>query len=136
MGRFSNKVAIKSGQILRCLVTLSPTKSVRSPKASEASILVTVVFEHTQLWTQQTVAVVLQSLSHVQLFGIPWTVAHQAPLSSTISWSVLIFMSIESVMLSNHLTLCCSLLLLCSIFPSIRVFSNKSALGIRWPKYC
>ena len=60
--------------------------------------------------------------------------AHQAPLSSTISWSLLKLMSIESVMPSNHLILCHPLLLLPSIFPSIRVFSNESALHIRWPK--
>ena len=79
--------------------------------------------------------VVIQLLSHVRLFATPLTAAHQAPLSFTISESLLIFMSIESVMLSNHLSLCCSLLLL-SIFPSIRVFSNESALHSRWPKYC
>ena len=61
--------------------------------------------------------------------------AHQAPLFSTISWSLLKFMSIESVMPSNHLILCRSLLLLLSVFPSIRVFSSELALHIRWPKY-
>ena len=65
----------------------------------------------------------------------PWTVAHQASLSITNSWSLLKFTSIELVMPSNHLILCCPLLLLPSIFPSIRVFSNESALHIRWPKY-
>ena len=60
---------------------------------------------------------------------------HQSPLSSTVSWSLLGLMSIESVMLSNHLILCRPLLLLPSIFPSIRVFSNESTLRIRWPKY-
>ena len=79
--------------------------------------------------------IVVQSLSRVQLFVTPWTAAHQAPLSFTISWSLLKFMSIESVMLSNHLIFCLPLLLLPSIFPSIRVFSNGSALRIRWPKY-
>ena len=64
-----------------------------------------------------------------------WTAAHQAPLSSTVSWSLLKFMSVESVMLSNHLILCCPLLLWPSIFPSIRVFSSESAFCIRWPKY-
>ena len=63
------------------------------------------------------------------------TAACQAPLSFTVSWSLLRFMSIESMMLSNHLILCCSLLLLPSIFPSIRVFSKESAFCIRWPKY-
>ena len=79
--------------------------------------------------------VVVQSPTHVQFFGTPWTVACQAPLSSTISWSLLKFMSIKSVMLSNHLILWDPLLLLSSILPSIRVFSNKSALCIKWPKY-
>ena len=65
----------------------------------------------------------------------PWTAAHQASLSFTISWSLLRFMSIELVTLSNHLILCCPLLLLPSIFPRIRVFSNESVLHIRWPKY-
>ena len=79
--------------------------------------------------------VVVQSLCRVQLFVTPWTAAHQASLSFTISWSLLKLMSIESVMPSNHIILCCPLLLLPSIFPSIRVFSNESALHIRWPKY-
>ena len=65
----------------------------------------------------------------------PWTAAYQASLSFTISWSLLKFMSIESVMPSNNLILCCPLLFLPSIFPNIRVFSNESALCIRWPKY-
>ena len=77
----------------------------------------------------------VQSLSHVQLFAAPWTVAHQASLSITSSWSLLNLMSIDLVMPSNHLILCHPLLLLPSIFPSIRVFSNESALLIRWPKY-
>ena len=77
----------------------------------------------------------LQSLSHIQLFETPWTAAHQDALSSTISWSLLKLMSIESVMPSNHLILCQLLLLLPSIFPSTRVFSNESILCIQWPKY-
>ena len=76
-----------------------------------------------------------QLLSCVQLFAIPRTTAHQSSLSFTISWSLLKLMSIESVMSSNHLILCHFLLLLPSIFPSIRVFSNESALCIRWSKY-
>ena len=71
--------------------------------------------------------------SHVRLLVTPWTVAHQASLSITNSQSLLKLMSIESVMPSNHLILCCPLLLLPSIFPSIRVFSNESVLCIRWP---
>ena len=77
----------------------------------------------------------VQSLSHVRLFATPWTAAHQASLSITNSQRLLKLMSIESVMPSNHLILCCPLLLSPSIFPSIRVFSNESALHIRWPKY-
>ena len=78
---------------------------------------------------------VVQSLSNVQLFVTPWTAALQAFLSFTISRSLLKLLSIESVMPSNHLILCWPLLLLPSIFPSIRVFSNESVLCIRWPKY-
>ena len=74
-------------------------------------------------------------LSHVRLFVTPWTEAHQASLSITNSLSLLKVMSIESVMPSNHLILCHPLLFLPSIFPSIRVFSNESAVCIRWPKY-
>ena len=80
--------------------------------------------------------VVVQSLGGVWLFATPWTAARQASLFSTISRSLFKLMSIDSVMPSNHLILCCPLLLLPSIFPSIRVFSNELALCIRWPKYC
>ena len=76
----------------------------------------------------------VQSLSCVQLFATPWTAACQASLSITNSWSLLKLMSIELVMPSNHLILCHPLLLLPSIFPSNRVFSNESVLCIRWPK--
>ena len=77
----------------------------------------------------------VQSLSRVWLFATPWITARQASLSTTNSQSLPKPMSIESVMPSNHLILCHPLLLLPSIFPSIRVFSNESALHIRWPKY-
>ena len=77
----------------------------------------------------------VQLLSCVRLFATPWTAAHQASLSITNSRSLLKLMSIESVMPSNHLILCRPLLLSPSIFPSIRLFSNESALCIRWPKY-
>ena len=77
----------------------------------------------------------VQSLSHVRLFATPWSPAHQASLSITNSRSPPKSMSIVSVMSSNDLILCHPLLLLPSIFPSIRVFSNESALCIRWPKY-
>ena len=76
----------------------------------------------------------VQLLSCVQLFVTPWTTAHQSSLSFTTSQSLLKLMPIESMMLSNHLMLCCPLLLP-SIFPSIRVFSNELALHIRWSKY-
>ena len=79
--------------------------------------------------------VVVQLLSHVRLFVTSWTVALQASLSFTISRSLLRLMSTEMVMPSDHLNLCPPLLLLPSVFPNIRVFSNESALGIRWPKY-
>jgi len=77
----------------------------------------------------------VQLLSRVQLFVTPWTTARQASLSTTNSWSLPKLMSIESVMPSNHLILCRPLVLLPSSFPSIRVFSNESALHIKWPKY-
>ena len=77
----------------------------------------------------------IQSLSRVRLFENPWTATQQASLSMTNSWSLLKLMNIESVLPSNHLILRCPLLLLPSIFSSIRVFSNESALHIRWPKY-
>ena len=77
----------------------------------------------------------VQSLSRVRLCGTPWTVAHQASLSITSSWSSLRLMSIEVVVSSNHLILWRPLLLLPSVFPTIRVFSDESVLHIRWPKY-
>ena len=77
----------------------------------------------------------VQSLSCIQLFVTPWTAAHQASLSITNSWNLLKLMSINSVMPFNRLILCYPLLLLLSIFPSIRVFSNESVLHIKWPKY-
>ena len=90
-----------------------------------------------RLWTQNDSKsyVVVQSLSHVWLFATPWTVACQALLSCTLSQSLLKFMSIESGMLSNHLTLCSPLLLLPWVFPSIKISSSESTLHIRWPKY-
>ena len=79
--------------------------------------------------------IVVQLLSRAPFLVTPWTAARQVSLSSTVSWSFLRFMSIESVMLSNHLILCHPLLLLPSIFPRIRVFSNELAFHIMWPKY-
>ena len=77
----------------------------------------------------------VQSLSHVQLFATPWTAASQVSLSITNSWSLLKLMAIKSVRPPNHFVLCRPLLLLPSIFPSIRVFLNESVLCIRWPKF-
>ena len=84
-------------------------------------------------WTESYV--VFQLLSHVRLFVTPWTATHRASLSLTVSQSLIKLTSVDSVKPSNHLILCLPLLLLPSIFPSIRVFSNESALGIKWPKY-
>ena len=88
-----------------------------------------------QGWTASLQFSSVQLLSHVWLFVTIWTAAHQSSLSITNSQSLLKLMSIESLMPSKHLILCYPLLLLPSIFPSIRVFSNESALCIRWPKY-
>ena len=82
-----------------------------------------------------SIFVVVQLLSCVRLLATPWTVARQGSLSFTNSWSLLRLMSIELVMPSNHRILCRPLLLLPSVFPSIRVFSSESVLHIRWPKY-
>ena len=94
------------------------------------------LLENSGQWQHQLVAVVVQSLGHVWLFVTSWTVSHQASLSFTIFWSLLKLMSTKFVMPSNHLILCHPLLLLPSIFPSVRVFSNELTLCIRWPKYC
>ena len=79
--------------------------------------------------------IIVQFFSHVWLFVIPWSGAHQTSLSITNSWSLLKLMAIKSVMPSNHLILCHPLLFPPSILPSIRVFSNESVLRTRWPKY-
>ena len=92
----------------------------------------TFIQEYSAFVTFSGLNVVVQSLSHVQLIATPWTAAHQASLSFTISRSLLRLMTIELVMSSNHLILCHSLLLLPSIFPSIRVFSSKLVIHIRW----
>ena len=88
--------------------------------------------DHARGWVTQLSSV--QSLSRIQLFATPWTAAGQASLSITFSMSLLKLMFIESVMPPSHLILCCPLLLLPPIPPSIRVFSNESALRIRWPE--
>ena len=112
------------------------------PKPRQVSPPSSLQWDHAgPLWTRnlplkgQGVKTSVQSLSRVQLFPTPWTAARQASLSITNSWSLLKLTSIESVMPSNHLILCCPLLLLPLIFPSIRVFSDESVLCIRWPKY-
>ena len=99
----------------------------------------TVLFSTVTFWESFildiVVVVIVQSLSHVQTFVTSWTAAYQASLSFTISQSLLKLMSIESVMPSSHLLLCHPLLLLPSIFLSIRVFSDESVLWVRWLKY-
>ena len=102
--------------LLDCWVSLCPT-SIATP--SPCVILL----------------VVVQSLSHVRLFATPWTAACQASLSFTISQKLPKLIFIESMMPSNHLILCCPLLLLPSVFPSIKFFSSESGLHITWPKY-
>ena len=89
----------------------------------------------TQNLPKGEVAVAVRLLSRIRLFAAPWAAALQAPLSFTNSRSFLKFMSIESMMLSNHLILCRPLLLPPPVFPSLRVFSSESALHIRWPNY-
>ena len=99
------------------------------------SLVLLSIVERSMLKSPTVAVSSVQSLSHVRLFAAPWTAAHQASLSVTNSWSLPKLMSTESVMPSNHLILCHPLLFLPSIFPSTRVFPNKSALRIRWPKY-
>ena len=91
--------------------------------------------EYFEKYSNTISAFVVQLLSPICLIVTPWTTARQSPLSSTISWCLLKFTSIESVILSNHLILCRPLPLLPSIFPSIRVFSKELALCIMWPNY-
>ena len=93
------------------------------------------VYTHIYVFVCMCVYICCSVASHVQLFATPWTAARQASLSFTISWSLLKLKSIELVTLSSYLIFCCPLLLLPSIFPSNRVFSNESALHLRWPKY-
>ena len=95
------------------------------------NVIEKLLYTHTHTHTR----IVVQSLSHVRIFAAPWTTACQASLSFNISWSLLKLISIEFIMPSNHLVLCCLPLLLSSVFPSIRVFSNEPVLHIRWPKY-
>ena len=106
------------GSLLECWQSYPRVKSLKSPMIPDL----------------QTEFSSVQSVSCVRLFAIPWTVAHQASLPITNSQSLLKLMSIESVIPSNHLILCCPLLLLPSIFPSIRVFCSESGFYIMWPK--
>ena len=103
--------------------------------SSTWSLMLTVFCHHCSWQELSQRPCVVQSVSHVQLFAIPWTAARQASLSFFISWSLLKLMYIESVILFNHLILCHPLLFLPVICPSIRVFSNESVLQIRGPKY-
>ena len=111
---------------------MKKTQDSRWPILSTLNVSVRV--NHKKYW-ERISQIPVQLLSHVRLFAAPWTTAHQASLSITNFRSPRKLMSIESVMPSNHLILCCPLLLLPSIFPSIRAFSNESALRIKWPKY-
>ena len=108
---------------------LSETLSYSVPCLSEAELF------HGWLDSLRCPLQFSSMLSHVRLFAAPWTAAHQASLSITNSQSLFKFMSIESVMPSNHLILCHPLLHLPSVFPSIRVFTSESVLHISWPKY-
>ena len=108
------------------------TRSTLVPKKREKFFLSVISLNPTP---HNCFVVVIQLLSHVRLFATPWTITHRASLSFTVSWSELTFTSTESVMPSNLLILRRPLLLLPSVFPSIRVFSSEWALHIRWPKY-
>ena len=129
-------VAAAAKSLQSCPTLWDPIDS--SPSASpipgilQARTLEWVAISFSSAWKWK---VKVKSLSHVWLLETPWTEAHQASLSITNSRRSLKLMSIESVMLSSHLILCCSLLLLPPIPPSIRVFSKESALHIRWLKY-
>ena len=112
---------VRSGETTRCWGSTQPVPSNRTDGN-----------RHTGRWGR---AVAVQPLSCVQLFETPWTAAHQASLSFTISRSLFKLMRTESMMPSNHLLLCHPLLLLPSIFPSIKIFSNELALCMRWPEF-
>ena len=126
------------------LKALSPHTVISGARASisEFGLTYNLVHDNRQLWVFRACSLPIQFCCwsiphHVRLFVTPWTSAHQGSLSFTISQSLLklLSMSTESVMPSNHLILCRPILLLPSIFPSIRVFSNESVLHMRWPKY-
>ena len=118
---------------------LSLNKQNHIRRKSESELFINLTLSKTmavacRIFHKERKFISVQSLSRVRLFATPWTTAGQTSLSITNPWSPPKPMSIELVMPSNHLILCCPLLLLPSIFPSIRVFSNESALRIRWPK--
>ena len=113
----------------------SPPNKVNVLNATEFFTLLQIEYALSTHYICKIYVIVVQSLSYVWLFATPWTAAHQASLSFTVSQSLLRLMSIELVMPSNHLILCCLLLLLPSVLPNIRVFSNESVLRIRWPKW-
>ena len=122
--------------LLLSLTILSPNSSYKRPNmfpllGYKSSIVVNKILYYFLFYHQSIHLSSVQSLRVVRLFVTPWAAACQATLSITNSWSLLKLMSIELVMPSSHLILCCPLLLLPSIFPSIRVFSNESALRIR-----
>ena len=122
-------------------MTVSPSGSqlhiplIEYPITIMLIFLEAVLYENLEFHTQPRCSCCCLVSRLVRLLASPWTAASQASVSLTVSWSLLKFMSIELVMPCNHLILCHPLLLLPSIFPSIRVFSNESALHIRWPKY-
>ena len=132
-GSFSVPISSSSEKFVRWVLSLlhrGRSWNFERPNEPSKSPLLT-----GQGWSLNIVVVLAQLLSLIRFFVTPWTAACQVSLSFTISWSLLKLMSSESVMPSNHLILCCPLLLLTSIFPSIRVFSNESVICIRWPKY-
>ena len=116
------------------LVQILPMKKKQINNKTSFHNSCSVSFHH-HTWFLLLMANVVQSLSCVQLIATPWIAAYHASLSFTISWNLLKLRPVEWVILSNHLILCCPHLLVPSIFPSIRVFSNESALCTRWPKY-
>ena len=117
----------------RSMAGYSPNYHNKSDTTEWLNTQYWIIIQSTNKWTNQFSSV--QSLSHVRLFATPWIAACQASLSITNSHSLLKLMSIKSVMPSSHLILCRPLLLLPPILPSIKVFSNESALRIRWPKH-
>ena len=129
------KLGLEKAEELEIKLPTSIGSQRKQGNSRKTSISFSLTMRKPLCGSPQTCSPSVQSLSHVRFFGTPWTVACQASLSITNFWSLLKLMSIELVMTSNHLILCHPLLLLPSIFPSIRVFSNESAVCIKWPKY-